>query len=101
MHVFCTYMDSRLPADPRFPDGRIFTGLHFLKTPDKPGNKYNIHCFDFIATNKSSTDAIIKAFLKLTVLLKNAKPLRAKWPMEPALISSFSTVKRMRGFDSP
>ena len=38
MHMFCTYMDSRLPADPRFPDGRTFTGLHFLKTPDKPGN---------------------------------------------------------------
>ena len=37
MHMFCTYMDSRLPADPRFPDGRTFTGLRFLKTPDKPG----------------------------------------------------------------
>ncbi|XP_001636404.2 transmembrane protein 209 isoform X2 [Nematostella vectensis] len=38
MHLFCTYMDSRLPADPRFPDGRTFTGLHFLKTPDKPAD---------------------------------------------------------------
>lgn len=36
LHMFCTYMDSRLPADPTFPDGRTFTGLHFLKTPDKP-----------------------------------------------------------------
>lgn len=38
LHMFCTYMDSRLPADPTFPDGRTFTGRHFLKTPDKPGN---------------------------------------------------------------
>jgi len=36
LHMFCTYMDSRLPADPTFPDGRTFTGRHFLKTPDKP-----------------------------------------------------------------
>ena len=37
MHVFCTYMDSRLPTDARFPDGRTFTGLYFLKNLDKPG----------------------------------------------------------------
>ena len=35
--MFSTYMDSRLPFDPRFPDNRTFTGLHTLKTPDKPG----------------------------------------------------------------
>ena len=28
-------------------------------------------------------------------------PLRAKWPIEPALISDFRSVKRMRVFDSP
>ena len=28
-------------------------------------------------------------------------PLRAKWPMEPVLISGFCSVKRMRVFDSP
>ena len=38
--MFCTYMDSRLPADPSFPDGRTFTGLHFLKTPDKPSKSH-------------------------------------------------------------
>ena len=37
MHVFCTYMDSRLPTDARFQDGRTFTGLYFLKNLDKPG----------------------------------------------------------------
>ena len=40
LHMFCTYMDSRLPADPSFPDGRTFTGLHFLKTPDKPSKSH-------------------------------------------------------------
>ena len=28
-------------------------------------------------------------------------PLRARWPMEPALISGFCSVKRMRVFNSP
>ena len=28
-------------------------------------------------------------------------PLRAEWPMEPALISGFCSVKKMRVFDSP
>lgn len=37
MHVFCTYMDSRLPTDARFQDGRSFTGLYFLKDLDKLG----------------------------------------------------------------
>ena len=40
LYMFCTYMDSRLPADPSFPDGRTFTGLHFLKTPDKPSKSH-------------------------------------------------------------
>ncbi|XP_028516709.1 transmembrane protein 209, partial [Exaiptasia diaphana] len=44
MHMFCTYMDSRLPADPRFPDGGTFTGLHFLKTPDKPDARKSDLC---------------------------------------------------------
>ena len=39
MHVFCTYMDSRLPTDARFQDGRTFTGLYFLKNLDKPGEE--------------------------------------------------------------
>ncbi|XP_058950289.2 transmembrane protein 209-like isoform X2 [Pocillopora verrucosa] len=44
LHMFCTYMDSRLPADPTFPDGRTFTGLHFLKTPDKPNARKSDLC---------------------------------------------------------
>ncbi|XP_052820961.1 transmembrane protein 209-like isoform X2 [Mya arenaria] len=36
MHMFCTYLDSRLPPDLRYPDGKTFTSQHFLKTPDKP-----------------------------------------------------------------
>ncbi|ESO84371.1 hypothetical protein LOTGIDRAFT_132324, partial [Lottia gigantea] len=36
MHLLCTYMDSRLPAQPRFPDGKTFTSQYFIKTPDKP-----------------------------------------------------------------
>ena len=32
---------------------------------------------------------------------KKVNPLRAMWPMEPALISGFCNVKRMRVFDSP
>ncbi|NXX44707.1 TM209 protein, partial [Tricholaema leucomelas] len=37
MHVFCTYLDSRLPPHPKYPDGKTFTSQHFLQTPDKPG----------------------------------------------------------------
>lgn len=36
LHVLCTYLDSRLPPDPRFPDGKTFTSQYFRKTPDKP-----------------------------------------------------------------
>ncbi|XP_067144119.1 transmembrane protein 209 isoform X2 [Centruroides vittatus] len=35
MHVLCTYMDSRLPPDPHYPDGKTFTSQYFKKTPDK------------------------------------------------------------------
>ncbi|KAL3852622.1 hypothetical protein ACJMK2_016240 [Sinanodonta woodiana] len=36
MHLFCTYLDSRLPAQPKYPDGKTFTNQYFMKTPDKP-----------------------------------------------------------------
>lgn len=32
-HLFCTYMDTHLPSNPRYQQG--FTGLHFLKPPCK------------------------------------------------------------------
>ena len=34
-------------------------------------------------------------------MMSKLYPLRAKWPMEPVLISGFCNVKRMRVFDSP
>ncbi len=37
MHMLCTYMDARLPAHPKYPDGKTFTSQYFMKTPDKPG----------------------------------------------------------------
>ncbi|KAG2459849.1 TM209 protein, partial [Polypterus senegalus] len=37
MHVFCTYLDSRLPPHPKYPDGKTFTSQHFVQMPDKPG----------------------------------------------------------------
>lgn len=36
MHIVCCYMDSRLPPDPHYPDGKTFTSQYFKKTPDKP-----------------------------------------------------------------
>lgn len=44
-------MDSRLPAQPKYPDGKTFTSQHFIKTPDKPSeytkslkkNKNTVH----------------------------------------------------------
>ena len=36
-HVLCTYLDSRLPPHPKYPDGKTFTSQHFSHTPDKPG----------------------------------------------------------------
>lgn len=36
MHLLCTYMDSRMPVNPKYPDGKSFTAQHFMKTPAKP-----------------------------------------------------------------
>ncbi|XP_046372226.2 transmembrane protein 209-like [Haliotis rufescens] len=36
MHLLCTYLDSLLPTQPRYPDGKTFTSQHFVKTPDQP-----------------------------------------------------------------
>ncbi len=37
IHALCTYLDSRLPPHPKYPDGKTFTSQYFMKTPDKPG----------------------------------------------------------------
>ena len=39
MHLFCTYLDTHLPSNPRYADGKSFSGLHFIKSPAKPGKK--------------------------------------------------------------
>ncbi|KAM8972946.1 transmembrane protein 209 [Pelodytes ibericus] len=45
MHVFCTYLDSRLPPHPKYPDGKTFTSQHFIQTPDKPDiSRENLMC---------------------------------------------------------
>lgn len=36
MHVFCSYLDSRLPPHPNYPDGKTFSTQHFQKAPVKP-----------------------------------------------------------------
>ncbi|RUS77076.1 hypothetical protein EGW08_015159 [Elysia chlorotica] len=41
MHMFCCYMDSRLPAEPKYPYGTSFSAQHFLKTPEKPNLEQN------------------------------------------------------------
>ncbi|KAH0617193.1 hypothetical protein JD844_029013, partial [Phrynosoma platyrhinos] len=45
MHVFCTYLDARLPPHPKYPDGKTFTSQHFIQTPDKPDiSNENLFC---------------------------------------------------------
>ncbi|KAJ4924749.1 hypothetical protein JOQ06_003700 [Pogonophryne albipinna] len=45
MHMCCTYLDSRLPPHPKYPDGKTFTSQHFSHTPDKPDvTKESLFC---------------------------------------------------------
>lgn len=45
MHVFCTYLDSRLPPHPKYPDGKTFTSQHFFQAPNKPDmSNENVVC---------------------------------------------------------
>lgn len=37
MHLLSTYLDSHLPPDPWFPDGKTFSTQYFLKAPPKNG----------------------------------------------------------------
>ncbi|XP_053281888.1 transmembrane protein 209 isoform X2 [Pleuronectes platessa] len=51
MHMFCTYLDHRLPPNPKYPDGKTFTSQHFSHYQDKPdGTKEN-----FCRIHQSST----------------------------------------------
>lgn len=52
MHVFCTYLDSRLPPHPKYPDGKTFTSQHFVQTPNKPDvTNENVFCIYQSAVN--------------------------------------------------
>uniref|UniRef100_A0A8C7W958 Transmembrane protein 209 n=1 Tax=Oncorhynchus mykiss TaxID=8022 RepID=A0A8C7W958_ONCMY len=52
MHVLCTYLDSRLPPHPKYPDGKTFTSQHFSQTPDKPDvTNENLFCVHQSSTN--------------------------------------------------
>ncbi|XP_062457332.1 transmembrane protein 209-like [Rhea pennata] len=45
MHIFCTYLDARLPPSPKYPDGKTFTAQHSVQTPDKPDiTNENVFC---------------------------------------------------------
>lgn len=47
MHLFGTYMDSRLPVHPKYPDQRTFTSQYVMKTPNKPdlNKKDNLYIY--------------------------------------------------------
>ncbi|TKC43079.1 hypothetical protein EI555_007222, partial [Monodon monoceros] len=52
MHVLCTYLDSRLPPHPKYPDGKTFTSQHFVQTPNKPDvTNENVFCIYQSAIN--------------------------------------------------
>lgn len=52
MHVLCTYLDSRLPPHPKYPDGKTFTSQHFSHIPDKPDvTNENLFCIHQSSTN--------------------------------------------------
>uniref|UniRef100_A0A224YKK6 Cytochrome n=1 Tax=Rhipicephalus zambeziensis TaxID=60191 RepID=A0A224YKK6_9ACAR len=44
LHLLCTYLNSRLPPDPRFPDGKTFTSQFFHKAPNKPSADKDVLC---------------------------------------------------------
>uniref|UniRef100_A0A8C7V9L5 Transmembrane protein 209 n=1 Tax=Oncorhynchus mykiss TaxID=8022 RepID=A0A8C7V9L5_ONCMY len=62
MHVLCTYLDSRLPPHPKYPDGKTFTSQHFTQTPDKPDvTNENLFCIHQSSTNPPHYQLIYQA----------------------------------------
>uniref|UniRef100_A0AAR2LS69 Transmembrane protein 209 n=1 Tax=Pygocentrus nattereri TaxID=42514 RepID=A0AAR2LS69_PYGNA len=52
MHILCTYLDSRLPPHPKYPDGKTFTSQHFIQMPHKPDlSNENLFCIHQSSTN--------------------------------------------------
>uniref|UniRef100_A0A8C8C6T6 Transmembrane protein 209 n=1 Tax=Oncorhynchus tshawytscha TaxID=74940 RepID=A0A8C8C6T6_ONCTS len=61
-HVLCTYLDSRLPPHPKYPDGKTFTSQHFTQTPDKPDvTNENLFCIHQSSTNPPHYQLIYQA----------------------------------------
>lgn len=44
MHLLCAYLDSQMPPNPKFPDGKAFSSQYFYKTPSKPGKGLWVSC---------------------------------------------------------
>ncbi|KAL7646394.1 UNVERIFIED_CONTAM: hypothetical protein RMT77_003307 [Armadillidium vulgare] len=44
LHLFSVYMDNHLPPDPTQPDGRVFSNIHVVKTPEKPPSPCSHPC---------------------------------------------------------
>ncbi|KAA3672349.1 uncharacterized protein DEA37_0003200 [Paragonimus westermani] len=40
LHMFCTYMDARMPPHPKCLTGRVFSQLCVVRHPDKPGTSF-------------------------------------------------------------
>lgn len=59
-HLFCAYMDTHLPSNPRYSEGKSFTGLHFLKTPAKPSDKKSPLCLYQARTQKPSFKVLVE-----------------------------------------
>ncbi|XP_052060873.1 transmembrane protein 209-like [Mytilus californianus] len=60
MHMLCTYFDTRLPAQPKYPDGKTFTSQYFIKTPDKPNlDKEDTFCIYQSAINPPHFQVVI------------------------------------------
>lgn len=59
-HLFCAYMDTHLPSNPRYPEGKSFTGLHFLKTPSKPTDKKSELCLYQSRTQKPHFKVLVE-----------------------------------------
>lgn len=67
MHVFCTYLDSRLPPHPKYPDGKTFTSQHFSHTPDKPGKWTHTHTQG--PTRNKEYRRLVPVILKMSIFL--------------------------------
>lgn len=60
MHLLCTYLDSHIPPNPRFPGGRSFSDQYFLKAPDKPAAKKSDFCIYQASVNPPQYKVLLK-----------------------------------------